>query len=63
MAQHESIRGTKIVNENGNGTKVTHSSPNTVHLCGPDTLWLFILCSLPVSLLEQLHAHSPGAVH
>lgn len=38
MAQHESIRGAMIVNENGNGTKLTRSSPNKVHLCGPNTL-------------------------
>lgn len=38
MAQHESILGAMIVNENWNGTKLTHSSPNKVHLCGPNTL-------------------------
>ena len=63
MAQRESILGSMIVNENGNGTKVTRSSPNKVCLCGPNTLWHFVLCNLPVSLLERLHACSPGAVH
>lgn len=52
MAQHESILGAMIVNENGNGIKVTRSSPNKVHLCGPNAHWLFILCNPPVSLLE-----------
>lgn len=52
MAQHESTLGAMIVNEKGNGTKVTLSSPNKVHLCGPNTLWLSILCNLLISLLE-----------
>lgn len=52
MAQHESILVAMIVNENGNGTKVTPYSLNKVPLCGPNTLWLFMLWNLPVSLLE-----------
>lgn len=52
MAQHESILVAMIVNENGNGTKVTPYSLNKVPLCGPNTLWLFMLWNLPDSLLE-----------
>lgn len=43
MAQHESILGAMIANESGNDTKVTHSSPNKVHLCGPNTLALYFV--------------------
>lgn len=43
MAQCESILVAMIVSENGTGTKVTPYSLNKVPLCGPNTLWLFML--------------------
>lgn len=56
MAQHESILVAMIVNESGNGTKVTHFSLNKVILCGlpwmPEHSWLFILWNIMVSLIE-----------